>query len=226
MTRSTGLKLKRMMDIIGASLALILFAPIMLVVMALIWLNLGSPIIFKGERIGFKGRPFQALKFRSMKDLVDDKGKVLSDAERLTPLSKFIRSTSFDELPQLINILRGEMSLIGPRPILMEFKDYLHGEEWRRHTMLPGVTGWAQVNGRNALEWDKRLEADLWYIDNWSIWLDLKILFLTIPVWLLAQGISTPGFATYQPLNELREKKCRAVHSALSNADHSAHPEG
>lgn len=209
MTRTTGLKIKRLMDIVGASVAILIFAPIMAAVAIAIYLNLGYPVLFKGARIGFKGRPFAALKFRSMKDVYDEKGNMMPDAYRLTRLSKFIRATSFDELPQLFNILKGDMSMIGPRPIITEFKDYLHGDEWRRHTLRPGITGWAQVNGRNALEWDKRLQADLWYVDNWSLKLDIKIILMTIPVWLTASGISTPGFATYQPLHELREKKVR-----------------
>jgi len=204
MLRSTGLALKRILDVIGAVVLLVALSPVMLWVAFLVWANLGRPIIFRNPRIGHRAATFSALKFRSMRDLFDAEGKPLPDVRRLTPFSNWLRKTSLDELPQLVNILKGEMSLIGPRPILTDFYPYLNPQELRRLDMRPGITGLAQVNGRNSLNWDARLEMDVWYVDNWSLWMDVKIALKTLPVWLGAKGITTPGFATFERLDECR----------------------
>jgi len=204
MTRCPGLFIKRMMDIGGALALLAVFGTPMLVLALLVRFKLGSPIIFRSPRIGQHAKTIYVYKFRSMLDLRDEQGKLLPDEQRLTRFCKILRSTSLDELPQIINILKGEMSFIGPRPILTDFYPYLNDKELKRLEMLPGITGLAQVNGRNSLEWDKRLEMDVWYVENWSLWLDIKVALKTLPVWLGGQGINTPGFATFQRLDDCR----------------------
>lgn len=204
MSRKLGLAMKRAFDVVGSICLLALFSPFILLTAILVGLNFGWPIIHRSKRIAQNAGVFYAYKFKTMLDLRGPDGKFLPDAKRLTKFGNFLRATSMDELPQLINIIKGEMSLIGPRAILTDFLAHLDQKELRRLQMKPGITGLAQVNGRNSLEWDKRLEMDVWYVDNWSLWLDLKIMFKTIPVWLGAQGINTPGHATYQRLDELR----------------------
>ena len=187
---------KRLFDLSLAILALIFLAPLMAVVALLVRGTLGSPILFHQWRPGWQGRPFTLLKFRTMSNACDGQRKLLSDAERLTPLGRFLRSTSLDELPELLNVLKGDMSLVGPRPLLMQYLDRYTPYQMRRHEVQPGITGWAQVHGRNALTWEQKFALDVWYVDHQSLWLDLKIVAVT--VWKIVQreGISQPGQAT------------------------------
>lgn len=205
MNRKTGLRLKRLIDVTASCMLLLVLSPVMIITAIMVRYHFGSPIIFKSARISQFAGVFYAYKFRSMRDLFDASGKPLPDEARLTRFSKILRATSLDELPQLWNVIKGEMSLIGPRAIITDFLPYLDERERKRLEMPPGITGLAQVNGRNSLEWDKRLEMDVWYVENWSLWLDIKIALKTIPVWLGAQGVSTPGFATFQRLDDVRK---------------------
>ncbi len=225
MTRAAGLTVKRLFDVVGSLILLVALSPFLLIVAGLVGYHFGWPIIHRSRRIARHGGIFYAYKFRTMLDLFGPDGKLLPDDQRLTRFSRFLRATSLDELPQLVNIIKGEMSLIGPRAILTDFLPYLNDREMRRLDMRPGITGLAQVNGRNSLEWDKRLEMDVWYVDNWSLWLDIKIACKTIPVWLGAQGINTPGFATYQRLSEIRPVNPAAAQLQQSKqpAANSAH---
>lgn len=188
--------LKRLLDIIASALGLIVLSPVFLVLIYLIRKNLGSPVFFTQTRPGMNGKPFKMVKFRSMRDATDSDGHPLPDSERLTPFGRKLRSTSFDELPELWNVLKGEMSLIGPRPLLMEYLPLYNAFQYRRHEMRPGITGWAQVNGRNAISWNEKFQLDVWYIDNHSFWLDLKILLLTVKKVFVREGISAEGEAT------------------------------
>jgi sugar transferase EpsL len=187
---------KRLFDLALTIPALILLAPILALVALFVRIQLGVPIFFRQQRPGLHGRPFMLLKFRTMTDACDAHGNLLPDAVRLTSFGRFLRSTSIDELPELINVLRGEMSLVGPRPLLMEYLDRYTPEQMRRHDVLPGISGWAQINGRNALEWDQKFALDVWYVDHQSLWLDLKIVAITIWKILVREGISQPGQAT------------------------------
>ena len=187
---------KRLLDLVVALLGLLILSPVMLLIAVLVRILLGAPVLFRQQRPGYKGRPFQLYKFRTMTDARDAAGRLLPDRERLTPLGRFLRSLSLDELPELFNILRGEMSLVGPRPLLMEYLPLYSPEQRRRHDVLPGVTGWAQVHGRNALDWPSRFALDVWYVDHWSFWLDVRILLMTLWKVFLREGISQPGQAT------------------------------
>ncbi|MBN1311619.1 MAG: sugar transferase [Anaerolineae bacterium] len=188
--------LKHFLDILGASIGLVVLMPFMVVVVLLIKFAMGDPFLFRQQRPGLKGRPFTLLKFRTMTDARDASGNLLPDSERLTPLGRFLRRTSLDELPTFVNILRGEMSLVGPRPLLMQYLDRYTPEQMRRHEVRPGITGWAQVNGRNAISWEEKFALDVWYVDHQSLWLDLKILLLTIWKVVTREGISQQGHAT------------------------------
>lgn len=188
--------IKRLFDIIASVLGLLLFAPVIAVVAFQIQRKLGSPVLFRQVRPGKDGNPFEMIKFRTMKDVVGAKGNPLPDAERMTPFGQFLRSSSLDELPELWNVLKGEMSLVGPRPLLMEYLPLYSKEQFRRHEVRPGVTGWAQVNGRNAISWEDKFKLDVWYVDNRSFRLDLKVLFLTVKKVLVRDGISGEGEAT------------------------------
>jgi sugar transferase EpsL len=193
-----GLLAKRFVDLVGATALLVVFAPPLSIVALVVRIFLGSPVLFRQERPGYKGRPFTCLKFRTMADKRDATGQLLSDAERLTSLGRFLRSTSLDELPGLINVIRGEMSLVGPRPLLMQYLDRYTAEQMRRHEVKPGITGWAQINGRNAASWEQKFAYDVWYVENRSFWHDLKILALTPWKALKREGISQAGHATMQ----------------------------
>jgi len=171
-------------------------SPILVVVATLVRFKLGKPILFRQQRPGLQGKPFLVYKFRTMTEARDAQGNLLPDGERLTPLGRFLRSTSLDELPELINVLKGEMSLVGPRPLLMQYLERYTPEQMCRHEVKPGITGWAQVNGRNALTWEQKFALDLWYVDHQSLWVDLKIMALTIWKILRREGISQPGQAT------------------------------
>lgn len=188
--------IKRALDVLGAAIGLIVFSPILIIVSLKIRREMGSPVLFRQTRPGRHGKPFQMIKFRTMRDEIDTDGRPLPDAERLTKLGRFLRSSSLDELPELWNVLKGEMSLVGPRPLLMEYLPLYSPEQARRHEVRPGVTGWAQVNGRNAISWDEKFALDVWYVDNRSLWLDLKIIWLTIRKVIKRDGISAAGEAT------------------------------
>jgi lipopolysaccharide/colanic/teichoic acid biosynthesis glycosyltransferase len=187
---------KRLFDLALSLAGLILLSPILIVIATLVWVKNGRPILYKQQRPGYKGKPFFIYKFRTMTDKRDPTGKLLSDSERLTTLGRFLRSTSLDELPEIINILKGEMSWVGPRPLLMQYLERYSKEQMRRHEVLPGVTGWAQVNGRNALSWQEKFRLDVWYVDHWSFRLDLQILWMSVWKVLRREGISQEGHAT------------------------------
>ncbi len=188
--------MKRFMDIVLASLGLIVLLPMIGIVAVCIRRKLGSPVIFSQMRPGMHGKPFEMIKFRTMLDAFDVEGNSLPDSQRMTPFGRLLRSTSLDELPELWNVLKGDMSLVGPRPLLMEYLPLYSPEQHRRHEVRPGVTGWAQINGRNALSWDDKFKLDVWYVDNKSFRLDCKILFLTVKKVLVRDGISADGEAT------------------------------
>lgn len=188
--------LKRLIDIVGASVGILLTAPVMLVLALLVRLIMGKPVLFRQMRPGLHGKPFTMLKFRTMTDRRDANGELLPDELRLTKFGKWLRSTSLDELPELFNVLKGEMSLVGPRPLLMEYLPRYTPEQARRHEVKPGITGWAQIHGRNALSWEEKFQLDVWYVDHWNLWLDMKILWLTIWKVLKREGISAEGTAT------------------------------
>ncbi len=187
---------KRSLDIIGAGGGLIVMSPLLIVLAIMVWIWMGRPILFKQRRPGMDGKPFYMYKFRTMTNERDSFGELLPDELRLTRWGQFLRSTSLDELPELINALKGDMSLVGPRPLLMQYLDRYTPEQARRHEVKPGVTGWAQVNGRNTLSWEEKFELDVWYVDNCSFWLDVKILFMTVLKVFKCEGISAAGEAT------------------------------
>lgn len=191
--------MKRLLDMTLSACALLLFSPILVMVAWRIRRNLGSPVFFRQRRPGLSGKPFQMVKFRTMHDAVDPHGHPLPDAVRMTRFGVFLRASSLDELPELWNVLKGDMSLVGPRPLLMDYLPLYTPEQHRRHEVRPGITGWAQVNGRNALSWDDKFKLDVWYVDNRNLWLDLKILFLTAKKVLAREGISAQGHATMEP---------------------------
>lgn len=188
--------LKRLFDFFAALFLLVLLWPLLLLLVVIVWLKLGSPVFFRQTRPGLHAKPFQLVKFRTMKDIRDTSGALLPDADRLTPFGRFLRSTSLDELPELWNVLKGEMSLVGPRPLLMRYLQRYSPRQARRHDVPPGITGWAQINGRNATSWEARLEQDVWYVDNRSFILDIKILFITIIHVFRRSGINAPQNAT------------------------------
>ncbi|WP_460158344.1 sugar transferase [Pseudomonas sp. S3_E11] len=187
---------KRVFDILGSMVGLIALSPVIVIVAYLISRRLGSPILFRQVRPGLGGIPFEMVKFRTMRDALDANGEPLPDSERMTDFGRFLRSSSLDELPGLWNVIKGDMSLVGPRPLLMEYLPLYDETQVRRHDTRPGVTGWAQVNGRNALSWEEKFKLDVWYVDNQSLWLDLKIIFLTVKKVLIRDGISAEGEAT------------------------------
>ncbi|WP_429070838.1 sugar transferase [Aeromonas veronii] len=188
--------MKRLFDIVASFCALLLFSPIIALVAWKIRKNLGSPVLFRQTRPGLNGRPFEMVKFRTMKDATDMQGNILPDAERMTPFGNKLRNSSLDELPELWNVLKGDMSLVGPRPLLMQYLPLYSKEQARRHEVRPGVTGWAQINGRNAISWEDKFKLDVWYVDNRSFWLDFKILLLTVRKVLIKEGISAKGEVT------------------------------
>lgn len=196
--------LKRLMDITGALVGLALAAPILLWAGVMVWRTMGTPIFFKQVRPGIHKKAFAILKFRTMKNATDKDGKPLGDAERLTKFGDFLRRSSIDELPQFLNILKGEMSFVGPRPLLFEYFPYYSETEMRRHEVKPGVTGWAQIHGRNNLDWDKKLAMDVWYVDHANLWLDIKIIIRTILVVLRREGVAQDGHATFLRLDDAR----------------------
>ncbi|WP_255433185.1 sugar transferase [Alcanivorax sp. 24] len=187
---------KRTFDFLASAAGLLVLSPVLLVLAIMVRSKLGSPILFTQERPGLDGKPFKMMKFRTMTDERDEEGDLLPDEARLTRFGAFLRSTSLDELPELINVIKGDMSLVGPRPLLMEYLPLYSERQYRRHEVRPGITGWAQINGRNALSWDEKFELDVWYVENRSLWLDIKILFLTVLKVVKRDGISHGGEAT------------------------------
>jgi sugar transferase EpsL len=191
--------LKRAIDVVGASTALVLLSPLLLVVALLVRLRMGTPVLFRQQRPGRDGRPFVMTKFRTMTDRRGPDGELLPDAERLTALGRWLRRTSIDELPELLNVVHGDMSLVGPRPLLMEYLPLYTPEQARRHEVRPGITGWAQVNGRNAVTWEEKFALDVWYVDHRSTKLDVQILAKTVSQVFGGHGVSAPGHATMEP---------------------------
>ncbi len=198
---------KRALDILISAFALIVLSPVFLVVAGAIYWKMGGPAVFSQERPGLKGKIFKIYKFRTMTETTDSSGALLSDDQRLTPLGKFLRRTSLDELPELLNVLMGDMSLVGPRPLLPEYLPYYSPEQRRRHDVRPGLTGWTQINGRNALTWEEKFELDVWYVDNLSLKLDAKILLKTIYVALRGEGVNAPGYATMPRFDEIMARR-------------------
>ena len=192
---------KRAIDIVCSGIGLIVLSPILVIAAILIRKNLGSPIFFTQDRIGKDGKVLKMIKFRTMLDATDKYGNQLPDEERLTSFGKLLRSTSIDELPELVNVFLGDMSLVGPRPLLVEYKDLYSTEQWRRHEVRPGITGWAQVNGRNSISWAERFKLDVEYIDNYNLILDIKILFMTVLKVIKKDGISQDGHVTMEKFN-------------------------
>lgn len=190
---------KRLLDIVLTLLLLIFLSPVLLIISIFVACQHGFPILFRQQRPGLFGEIFTIYKFRTMRNAFDQQGKPLPDEKRLTKLGRFLRSTSLDELPELFNVLKGEMSLVGPRPLLISYLPLYSVEQSRRHHVLPGITGWAQVHGRNALSWQEKFQLDVWYVDHWSFWLDIQILGMTIIKVLRREGISQPGKATAEP---------------------------
>jgi lipopolysaccharide/colanic/teichoic acid biosynthesis glycosyltransferase len=187
---------KRIFDFIVSGIVFLLILPVLIIVFILIYLMHGPPVFFRQKRPGLKGEIFECLKFRTMKNSFDENGNPLPDEKRITCFGAFLRNTSLDELPEIINVLKGEMSLVGPRPLLVEYLPLYSPRHSRRHDVKPGITGWAQVNGRNAISWNEKFELDIWYVENWSLMLDLKILILTIWNVFSRTGISAKGHAT------------------------------
>jgi lipopolysaccharide/colanic/teichoic acid biosynthesis glycosyltransferase len=197
--------IKRAFDLLIAIPALAVLAPVLALVAMLVRLKLGSPVLFRQQRPGLNGAPFELVKFRTMADRRGPDGALLPDGERLTSFGKFLRASSLDELPELWNVVKGEMSLVGPRPLLMQYLPLYDAEQSRRHAVRPGLTGWAQINGRNALSWEEKFAADIWYVDNRSLWLDIRILWRTLLAVLGREGISAAGDATMPPFTGSRK---------------------
>jgi len=189
---------KRIFDLTFALIDLIILSPVLILTAIFVRIFIGSPILFTQQRPGYMGRPFHIYKFRSMTNRFARDGSLLSDAERLTRFGRILRSLSLDELPELFNILRGEMSFVGPRPLLMDYLPLYSPEQMRRHDVMPGLTGWAQVNGRNAIDWPSRFRMDVWYVDNWSFWLDIRIIFMTVSKVVLREGVNQAGQSTVE----------------------------
>ena len=187
---------KRLFDLLITIPGFVLLLPVMGILALIVWITQGRPVFFRQTRGGYGGKVFAITKFRTMREAYDDKGRLLPDAQRLSAIGKFMRAVSLDELPELFNVLRGEMSLVGPRPLMAKYLDRYSPEQMRRHEVLPGITGWAQINGRNAVSWDERFALDVWYVDNWSLLLDIKILARTLWKVIAREGISEPGQAT------------------------------
>lgn len=194
-------RIKRILEFIIALIGLILAFPILLIVAILVRIKLGSPIFFKQQRVGLNGEIFEMVKFRTMKDAYDSNGEPLPDHERLTSFGNFLRKSSLDELPELWNVLKGDMSLVGPRPLLVEYLPLYSKQQMKRHDVRPGITGYAQVNGRNSISWTKKFELDVYYVENFSLWLDIKILFQTVAKVLGQADISQEGHATMEKFN-------------------------
>ena len=199
--------LKRVLDVVIASTALLLLSPVYFFVAYKVRKNLGSPVLFRQVRPGLHGKPFEMIKFRSMKDAVDENGNPLPDSERLTPFGQMLRATSLDEMPELCNVIKGEMSIVGPRPLLMEYLPLYNSQQAKRNDVRPGMTGHAQVNGRNAISWEEKFKLDTWYVENQSLWLDFKIMLKTVKKVLAKDDISAEGEATMTKFTGRPEQK-------------------
>lgn len=225
-TRQTGWQLwiKKIFDRSAALCGLVVLSPLLIVSSFLVWLSMGRPLLFRQQRPGWFGRPFTLFKFRTMSERRDSSGKLLADADRLTRIGCFLRATSLDELPQLWNVLRGDISLVGPRPLLMDYLLRYSPEQARRHEVVPGITGWAQINGRNALSWEEKFSLDVWYVENWSLMLDLRIVMATFGGVLRRQGIHSANHATMPEFpgngNSISRKESIAV-SLQSQKEHT-----
>ena len=196
MSQKVNFVIKRCFDILVSAAGLILLSPLLLILALLVRVNLGSPVFFRQERPGLHEKIFRLYKFRSMRDAMDKNGNELPDEQRLGRFGRLLRASSLDELPELFNVLKGEMSLVGPRPLLVKYLPLYNAEQRRRHDVLPGITGWAQTHGRNAISWEEKFKLDVWYVDHWTPWLDLKILFLTVKKVFIREGISSENQAT------------------------------
>ena len=206
--------MKRIFDLALGIPAFFFIIPLMLIIALLVRFKIGSPVLFRQVRPGLHGRPFVIYKFRTMTDKRDEDGNLLPDGERLTRLGRFLRKTSMDELPEFFNVIKGDMSIVGPRPLLMQYLDRYTPEQARRHEVKPGITGWAQVNGRNAITWEEKFKLDVWYVDNWSLWLDMKIILMTLWKILKREGINQPGQATAEEFfGENSRKKAQKAQS-------------
>lgn len=199
--------LKRLLDIVIASIALVILSPLYIFVAYKVKKNLGSPVLFRQVRPGLNGKPFEMIKFRTMKDMIDMQGHVLPDNERLTSFGKMLRSTSLDEMPELWNVIKGDMSIVGPRPLLMEYLPLYTIEQAKRHDVRPGMTGYAQVNGRNAISWEEKFKLDTWYVENQSVWLDFKIMFKTVKKVIAKDDINEAGEATMSKFTGTNKKE-------------------
>ena len=198
---SKNSRVKRFFDLVAAGFLMVSLLPFLIMIAVFVRLKIGSPFLFKQVRPGKNGKPFTIYKFRTMTDERDKDGILLPDRERMTFLGRFLRKTSIDELPELFNVIKGDMSIVGPRPLLMQYLDRYTPEQARRHEVKPGITGWAQINGRNAISWENEFKLDIWYVDNLSFWLDSKIIFMTIVKILKREGISQPGQVTMKEFN-------------------------
>jgi sugar transferase EpsL len=197
---------KRALDLCIAAPAIVILSPLLIAVAIVLRIALGSPTLFSQQRAGLHGRAFNLLKFRTMTDARDETGNLLPDDRRLTPVSRFVRSASLDELPELINVLKGEMSVVGPRPLLLQYLPRYTPEQMRRHDVRPGLTGWAQINGRNAITWEQKFAHDVWYVDHMSFWLDVKIIVITVWKMVTREGIAQPGTATMEEFRGSQER--------------------
>ena len=207
-------RIKRLFDLEVAVPSVIILSPVLVLIGILVRFKIGSPVLFRQVRPGLQGRPFIIYKFRTMTDARDEGGNLLPDSKRLTKLGRFLRKTSMDELPELFNVIKGDMSIVGPRPLLMQYLNRYTPEQARRHEVKPGITGWAQVNGRNAISWEDKFKLDVWYVDNWSIWLDVKIIAMTVWKILKREGINQPGQATAEEFfGENSRKKAQKAQS-------------
>jgi len=198
--------IKRLFDLVAAISLLIILSPLLILIGIMVRMRIGSPALFRQTRPGLRGSPFTIYKFRTMTDERDDEGNLLPDGKRLTLLGRFLRKTSLDELPELFNVMKGDMSVVGPRPLLMQYLDRYTSEQARRHEVRPGITGWAQVNGRNAISWDEKFKLDVWYVDNMSLGLDMKIIAITIWKILKREGINQPGQTTAEEFKGATQK--------------------
>lgn len=201
------LYIKRLVDLLASFVLLFLLSPVLVILSICVWLRLGRPVLFSQERPGLHGKIFKLYKFRSMRNAFDKNGQPLPDEQRLTKFGKFLRASSLDELPELFNVLKGEMSLVGPRPLLVAYLERYTPEQARRHDVLPGITGWAQVNGRNAISWEEKFKLDVWYVDHQSFWLDVKIMLMTLGKVFKREAISAPGSVTAPEFMGSEEKK-------------------
>ena len=202
---------KRILDFIISGIGLIIFLPILLLIYLLVLIKIGRPVFFIQQRPGINGIPFNIIKFRTMNNKVDNKNKLLSDMDRLSKFGTWLRSYSLDELPELLNVFKGDMSLVGPRPLLMEYLNLYSKTQSRRMEMKPGITGWAQINGRNDISWEDKFSLDIWYIDNWSLWLDIKILLITIMKVIGRSGINAKGDATMKKFKGYQKNKNKSL---------------